>query len=124
LRSKAEAVECIEALGGADSLKIVHDTFHHHLVGGGPIFPEHTGIVHISGVTDKSVSVSDMRDGHRVLVDADDRLGNVAQIRALRAGGYTGALSFEPFSATIHALADFEGPLRTSMEFITAGGAA
>ena len=124
LRSKAEAVECIESLGGADTLKIVHDTFHHHLVGGGAVFPEHTGIVHVSGVTDRSVPLSDLRDGHRVLVDKDDVMGNVAQIAALREGGYTGAISFEPFSAQIHALTDFFGPLKASMEFIRTGVAA
>jgi len=74
-----------KAMGGADTLKLVHDTFHNHLVGGGAIFPDHTGIVHVSGVTDTSVAVSDLRDGHRVLVDAVDRLGNVGQIRALGA---------------------------------------
>lgn len=121
LRSKAEAVECIEALSGADTLKIVHDTFHHHLVGGGPIFPHHTGIVHVSGVTDSSVPVSDMRDGHRVLVDADDRLGNISQINALLAAGYRGPISYEPFAASVHALADVEGPLRASMGYILAG---
>lgn len=121
LRSKAEAVEAIEAVGGADTLKLVHDTFHHYLVGNGAIFPEHTGIVHVSGVTDRSVAVSDLRDGHRVLVDADDRLGNVAQIGALREAGYIGPISFEPFAASVHALADFAAPLRASMQFITAG---
>lgn len=124
LRSKAEAVAAIEALGGADTLMLVHDTFHHHLAGGGEIFPQHTGIVHISGVTDPALPVSEMRDGHRVLVDAQDRLGNVEQIAALRAAGYTGAISFEPFAASVHGLPDFAGPLRQSMEFITAGVAA
>lgn len=121
LRSKAEAVEVIEALSGADTLKLVHDTFHHHLVGGGAIFPEHTGIVHVSGITDPSLSLSDMRDGHRVLVDAADIMGNVAQIAALRDAGYSGPISYEPFAASVHALADPEGPLRASMQFITAG---
>lgn len=124
LRSKAEAVECIEGLDGSDTLKIVHDTFHHHLVGGGDIFPKHTSIVHISGVVDPSVPVSDMRDGHRVLVDAKDRLGNIAQINALLAAGYTGPISFEPFAASVHALADAESALAASMAFIRAGIAA
>ena len=64
-----------------------------------------TGLVHISGVTDAAVSVPDMRDPHRVLVDRDDRLGNIAQIRALLAGGYAGPFSFEPFAPAVHALA-------------------
>ena len=52
LRSKAETVEMIEEIGAAESFRLVHDTFHHHLAGGGPLFPQHTGIVHVSGVVD------------------------------------------------------------------------
>lgn len=121
LRFKSDLVDCIEALGGTDTYGIVHDTFHHHLAGGGPIFAAHTGIVHVSGVTDPSVAVADMRDGHRVLVDADDRLGNLAQIAALREAGYEGPISYEPFAASVHALEDAEPALRESIEFITAG---
>ncbi|MDE3240634.1 MAG: TIM barrel protein [Paracoccaceae bacterium] len=118
LRSKAEAVEAIEAVGGADTYRLVHDTFHHHLAGAGPIFPDYTGIVHVSGVIDPGVAVADMRDGHRVLVDADDRLGNVAQIRALLDAGYTGPISYEPFAPSVHALEDAHPALGQSMEFI------
>jgi 2-keto-myo-inositol isomerase len=61
LRHKSEAVEAIEALGATDRFRLVHDTFHHTLAGGGPIFAAHTGIVHISGVTDPKLSISEMR---------------------------------------------------------------
>ncbi|MBI1219904.1 MAG: TIM barrel protein [Rhodobacteraceae bacterium] len=120
LRSKAEAVEAIEAVGGADTYRLVHDTFHHHLAGGGRLFPEYTGIVHISSVTDPAVAVADMRDGHRVLVDEHDRLGNIAQIEALLGAGYTGPISFEPFAASVHDLEDAKPALARSMEFIRA----
>lgn len=121
LRSKAEAVEAIEAVGGRGTYWLVHDTFHHHLAGGGRLFPEHTGIVHVSGVTDPGVAVADMRDGHRVLVDAADRLGNVEQLRALAAAGYAGPVSYEPFAASVHALEDAAPELARSMEFIRSG---
>lgn len=124
LRHKAELVEAIEALGAAETYALVHDTFHHHLAGGGPIFAEHTGIVHVSGVTDPALAVQEMRDGHRVLVDTEDRLGNVAQIAALRDAGYRGPISFEPFAASVHALDDAEPALRRSMAFIAEGAAA
>ncbi|NUB46277.1 TIM barrel protein [Fertoebacter nigrum] len=124
LRYKSELVDVIESLGAADTYAMVHDTFHHHLAGGGPVFPAHTGIVHVSGVTDPGISVADMRDGHRVLVDRHDRLGNVAQIAALRDAGYAGPISFEPFAAAVHALDDAGPALRESMEFITDGLAA
>jgi 2-keto-myo-inositol isomerase len=59
-----------------------------------------------------------MRDSHRVLVDPTDRLDNLGQIRALRAGGYQGPFSFEPFAASVHALNDPDVAVRASMEHI------
>jgi 2-keto-myo-inositol isomerase len=124
LRYKSEAVEAIEAVGGTGRFKLVHDTFHHHLAGGGPIFPQHTGIVHISGVVDPALAVGDMRDGHRILVDGRDRLGNIDQIAALRAAGWDGPVSFEPFAKEVHDLSDPASALGASIEFIRAGLAA
>ena len=109
-----------DAVGGHGTYFLVHDTFHHALACGGPIYPDLTGIVHVSGVKD-AIYVNDMRDLHRVLVDGDDMLGNVAQIRALRAAGYAGPVSYEPFAASVHDLADPKPALAASMEFIRAG---
>lgn len=119
LRHKSEAVEAIEAVGGTGRFKLVHDTFHHTLAHGGPLFPEHTGIVHISGVVDQEVALSEMRDAHRVLVTPGDRLGNIEQIEALRAAGWSGPVSFEAFSPAVHALTDPETALRASMDHMT-----
>jgi 2-keto-myo-inositol isomerase len=123
LRYKDVLADCIHAVGGEGTFFMVHDTFHHALAGFGPIYPELTGIVHISGVRD-SIYLDDMRDPHRVLVDGDDVLGNVAQIRALRAGGYAGPVSYEPFAPSVHALADHGPALEASMKFIREGVAA
>ena len=98
LRKKSEAVAAIDAADGTETFRLTHDTFHHYLAAEATLFPARTGLVHISGVEDTGVSVAGMRDGHRVLVGPKDRLGNVAQIRALRAAGYAGPLSFEPFA--------------------------
>ena len=76
--------------------------------------------MHISGVTDPALAVADMLDAHRVLVDAKDRLGNIAQIRALLAAGYDGPFSFEPFAAEVHDLPDPEAALRASMDYVAA----
>jgi len=116
LRSKAEL---IAAIGGETHFKIVHDTFHHALAGGGPIFPQQTGIVHISGVTDPDLTVDQMEDEHRVLVDQNDRLGNISQLRDLMAAGYDGPVSFECFARQIHALADPYTAIKQSIDFIT-----
>jgi 2-keto-myo-inositol isomerase len=118
LRYKAEAVEAIEAVGGTGRFKLVHDTFHHTLAHGGTVFPEHTGIVHISGVTDQSVSLAEMRDPHRVLVTTGDRLGNAAQIAELRAAGYSGPVSYEAFAPSVHAMTDPVAALKASMDHL------
>lgn len=118
LRHKAEAVEAIDALGFGDTFRIVHDTFHHYVAGEEEIFPEHTGLVHISGVTDRIIGAKEMRDSHRVLVDRDDRLDNAGQIWALEEQGYSKILSFEPFSEEVHKMPDLPGALARSIGLI------
>ncbi|WP_242494366.1 TIM barrel protein [Loktanella sp. IMCC34160] len=120
LRSKQETVETIHALDAGHVFKIVHDTFHHTLAGGSPLFPAETGIVHISGVVDPALPVDQMEDEHRVLVDENDRLGNIEQIGALLAAGYAGPISYECFSPETHALTDPYSALKRSFEFISA----
>ena len=118
LRHKGEAVDAIEAVGGGDCFRLVHDTFHHHLAGGGQMFPDHTGIVHISGVTDAALATSEMGDAHRVLVDRRDRLGNVEQITALMTAGYNGPMSFEAFAPQVHVSQTLSGDIAQSFLFI------
>ncbi len=120
LRYKDVLAEVIDAVGGRGTYFMVHDTFHHALAGFGPIYPDLTGIVHVSGVKD-AIYLDDMRDPHRVLVDADDMLGNVAQIRALMAAGYAGPISYEPFARSVHELSNPKAALAASMEFIARG---
>lgn len=121
LRYKSEAVEAIEAIGGKGCFKLVHDTFHHTLAHGGDFFPDHTGIVHVSGVVDQTVTLGQMTDAHRILVDRADRLGNTDQIKALQAQGYRGPVSFEAFSPSVHALSDPATALQDSMDYLAKG---
>jgi len=124
LRYKDVLAEAIDAVGAKGRFKLVHDTFHHALAHGGPIYPEYTGIVHISGVVDPSAKLAQMTDAHRILVDGHDRLGNVDQIKALRAAGWNGAVSYEAFAPQTHASATPAQDLCASMDFIRAGLAA
>ena len=121
LRYKGEAVEAIEAIGGTGRFKLVHDTFHHTLAHGGPIFPAHTGIIHISGVTNQTVTLAQMTDAHRILVDGADRLGNIDQIVALQAAGFAGSVSFEAFAPQVHASVTPGADLAASIQFIREG---
>ena len=120
LRSKQELVEMIAALKMEDRFLIVHDTFHHTLADDGPFFAAQTGIVHISAVVDPTLSVDQMEDEHRVLIDGQDRLGNIDQIAALIDAGYKGTFSFECFSPQTQALPDPATALRQSFDFISA----
>lgn len=121
LRHKSEAVEAIDAVGGKGLFRLVHDTFHHALAHGGPLFPDHTGIVHISGVADPVVGLDRMTDAHRILVDGADRLGNIDQLAALAAMGWDGPVSFEAFAPEVHALTDPKSALAKSTDFIREG---
>jgi len=118
LRQKSELVDTIDALDAQTRFKLVHDTFHHTLAGGGAYYPDYTGIVHISAVVDAEVPVEEMQDAHRVLIDARDRLGNVEQIRDLVAQGYDGLFSYECFSPETHALEDPYAEIKKSFDFI------
>jgi 2-keto-myo-inositol isomerase len=124
LRLKSEAAEAVAATDGSSVFRLVHDSFHHHLAGEEAIFPALTGLVHISGVEEAGLGVGAMRDAHRVLVGPGDRLGNLAQIRDLRAGGYEGYLSFEPFAAEVQDRTGKAAAIRESMDFVRAGIAA
>jgi 2-keto-myo-inositol isomerase len=119
LRSKREAAEAIAATGTSGTFKLAHDTFHHALAGEPELFAELTGLVHISGVENPAIAVRDMRDAHRVLVTRYDRIGNLAQIRALLEAGYAGLFSFEPFAAELRAVPDPAPMIRESMAMIT-----
>ena len=99
----------------------MHDTFHHTLAHGGAYFPDHTGIIHISGVVDQTVTLGQMTDEHRILVDGADRLGNIDQIAALQAVGFTGPISFEAFSPQVHASPTPQADLAASIQFIRDG---
>lgn len=118
LRFKREALDCIDAVGGADVFRLLHDTFHHRVAGEADLYPDRTGLVHVSGVIDAGVATSDMKDAHRVLVDGADRLDNVGQVRQLVAGGYAGPLSFEPFADSVSNASDIRSLLADSMAFL------
>jgi len=118
LRSKQAAVAAIAGVGGPGSLQLVHDTFHHALAEEPAVYPALTGIVHLSGVNDREVALADLRDRHRGLVSAQDRLGSIEQARVLLGQGYAGPLSFEPFAPELHALEHPETGIRDSMEFV------
>jgi 2-keto-myo-inositol isomerase len=121
VRRKSQAVLAMYDAAGEHDFRLVHDTFHHHLAGEDIFYPNLTGLIHVSGVEDGAVQVSQMRDSHRVLVGNSDRLGNIGQIKTLLARGYEGCISYEPFAEEVAASTEIEPQLRASMAFIRDG---
>lgn len=118
LRFKQEAVAAIEAVVPGGRFSLVHDTFHHRVAGETALFAERTGLVHISGVEHPALRIEEMLDDHRVLVGPDDRLDNVAQLKALRAAGYRGFASFEPFADEVCRRHDPLAAVPESLEYL------
>ena len=119
LRFKADVATVLDDMGAPDCLRLIHDTFHHHLASEQDFYPELTALVHVSGVVDPAPTVAQMADAHRVLVDADDRLNNISQLRTLVRGGYKNPVSFEAFAPETHALTDPAAALARSSQFIS-----
>lgn len=118
LRLKAEAIAAIDDVKGAKRFKVTHDTFHHFVAGEKEVFADRTGLIHVSGVTDRSHTAATMRDPQRVLVDASDMIDNKGQVKRLFAEGYKGYVSFEPFSKVVHADAAIARSIARSMDWL------
>ena len=118
LRSKKIAIQAIQE-SEYNGYRLVHDTFHHYLGPDETIFPECTGLVHISGV-ETDIPTSQIRDEHRILIGGRDIMDNKAQIHALESQGYKGFYSFEPFSADVQnmSLDEVKASIKESLKFI------
>ena len=124
LASLIVAVETIKS-SGFSCYRTVYDTFHHYL---GPdtendIGPHYevtnTGLIHVSGV-EADIPREKYRDEHRVLPGPKDRSFCREQVAHHDRLGYTGDVSFEPFSAEVQRMgrADLAAALRKSMEYL------
>ena len=100
LRYKCDAVNALKDCDYNNCFKITHDTFHHYLSNEKELYPEFTGLVHVSGITEQ-LPKQQYTDDHRIFVTKGDVMANVAQITNLKKGGYSGYFSFEPFSAVV-----------------------
>ena len=118
IRYKKEVVEELGLIEHSHKFSLVHDTFHHYLAKEEEIFTDYTGLVHISGVVDKSLKIEDIKDESRELIDQCDILDNIRQIKKLVDNGYKNFFSFEPFSRKIHELNDPSELIRSSINYI------
>ena len=99
LRFKSLTANVIKSLQ-SNKFKIIHDTFHHALAKEKEFFPSLTGLVHFSGVSNMYKNI-ELNDDHRSIVDDEDILENIYQIKKLSKFNYKGYFSFEPFSSSL-----------------------
>lgn len=121
LRFKADvvaAIKAIKASGSEAPFQLVHDTFHHHVANESTMFPEFTGMVHVSGVVLITPAPEEFSDAHRALVTKNDTLGNLEQLTQLIHGGYQGPVSIEAFAPAVHNLQDPKEALLTCLNHI------
>jgi 2-keto-myo-inositol isomerase len=118
LRFKAPAVEAIGDINGFADFALCHDTFQHFRCGDTAFYPEHTAIIHISGIVETSLPREALTEPHRGLIDENDRCGNVEQLRHLLTRGYRGFVSFEPFDPKVQCLKDPAAALGGSIAYI------
>jgi len=119
--SCADDQSAASALQGAEdpgATPTSHDASHHFDASETKTFPGRTSLVHICDVADPSATAATMRDPNRFLVEAADRIGNVAPLRASDDGG---AVSFDPFAASVHESQTIDTDLKTSLAYVRMG---
>lgn len=125
LDSLLVAARAIEE-SGHSCYRVLVDTFHNFLGPDGTsvlgtLLPvSMVGLVHVSAVID-DIPPEDYTDAHRVLPCAEDRMHSDKVIRSLFQAGYSGDVSFEPFSPLVQALpvGELEELLEASITYLT-----
>jgi 2-keto-myo-inositol isomerase len=119
LRTKRAAVDAIARCAHPGVYRLLHDTFHHYLAGEEELFPQETGLVHVSGVV-AGKPRSAITDDDRILVTPEDIMDNRGQVAALAKGGCKAPISYEPFSPSVRALPvpELKEAIRRSVEYL------
>jgi 2-keto-myo-inositol isomerase len=121
LRTKRAALDGVARCDYPRAYQLLHDTFHHYLSGERDLFPQQTGLVHVSGVVAGKPKPA-ITDDDRILVDASDVMDNRGQVAALLQGGCKALISYEPFSPTVRAMPvpALKAALLRSVDFLLA----
>lgn len=124
LKQQARAVAAMGDVDGFGPFELCYDTFQYYRCSDSKLFPEHVGLVHVSGITRTDLPREKLTEPDRGFVDAEDICDNVGQVKQVRGAGYRGYVSMEPFDPRIQETADVSGPLKASLDYIRASLAA
>lgn len=115
---QAMAVAAVTDVDGWDAYKLCYDTFQFFRCGDRELFPERIGLAHMSGIARADLAPQALSEPDRGFVFDGDRVGNIAQLGALKAAGYTGFVSMEPFSPATQQDPQIRARLRESLDLV------
>lgn len=113
------AVAAVTDIDGWDAYRLCYDTFQYFRCGDTRLFPDRIGLAHMSGIARTDLSPGELAEPDRGLIFVGDRVGNIAQLRALAASGYAGFVSMEPFSPAVQNDPQLAAHLRASLEYVS-----
>ncbi|MFO1202518.1 MAG: TIM barrel protein [Tabrizicola sp.] len=112
------AVAAVGDIDGRDTYQLCYDTFQFFRCGDTQLVPERIGLAHMSGIARTDLAPGELTEPDRGLIFVGDRVGNIAQLRALKAAGYEGFVSMEPFSPQVQRDPDLAAHLQASLEYV------
>lgn len=118
MKRQEMAVAAVSDIDGWDAFELCYDTFQFFRCGDTQLFPERIGLAHMSGIARTDLAPGELTEPDRGLIFVDDRVGNIAQLRALRAAGYDGFVSMEPFSPEVQSDPRLVEHLRASLDYV------
>jgi 2-keto-myo-inositol isomerase len=118
MNRQAEAVAALDEIGGWGNFQLCYDTFQHFRASDDRLFPEHIGLVHISGIARPDLAPSDLTEPDRGFVFLGDRVGNIGRLRTMFDAGYRGFVSMEPFDPATQQDPQIAGRLRASLDYV------
>jgi 2-keto-myo-inositol isomerase len=114
MKKQSMAVAAIADIDGWDAYELCYDTFQFFRCGDTVLFPEHIGLAHMSGITRDDLTPGELTEPDRGLINDIDRVENITQLRALKAAGYKGFVSMEPFNPDVQRSAILRNELQAS----------
>ncbi len=111
-------VAAVTDIDGWDAYQLCYDTFQYFRCGDTRLFPERIGLAHMSGIARSDLAPGELTEPDRGLIFVGDRVGNIAQLRALAATGYQGFVSMEPFSPEVQRDPRLAERLRASLDYV------